>query len=152
PQHLALTPVLVAVDGEVVAVAGFGDPLRPDAGAALERLRARGWHVRLLSGDAAPVVVATGRKLGIPAEDCIGGATPEEKARVVRDAARGGRVVMVGDGVNDAVAIAEASVGIGVHGGAEASLATADVYLSTPGLSPLVRLVEGSERTMRVIR
>jgi len=151
-QQPALTPVLVAVDGKVVAAAGFGDPLRADAAASVERLCARGWHVRLLSGDAPPVVVAAGRRLGIPAEDCIGGATPEEKARVVRETARDGRVVMVGDGVNDAAAIAAASVGIGVHGGAEASLATADVYLSTPGLSPLVRLVEGSERTMRVIR
>ncbi len=151
-RHLALTPVLIAVDGEVVAAAGFGDPLRPDAAAAVESLRAHGWHVRLLSGDAPAVVIAAGHHLGIPEEDCIGGAAPEEKARVVRETARGGRVVMVGDGVNDAAAIAAASVGIGVHGGAESSLATADVYLSTPGLSPLVRLVEGSERTMRVIR
>ncbi len=152
PEQLALTPVLIAVDGEVVAAAGFGDPLRLDAAASVELLRARGWHVRLLSGDAPAVVVAAGHNLGIPAEDCIGGAAPEEKARVVRETARGGRVVMVGDGVNDAAAIAAASVGIGVHGGAESSLATADVYLSTPGLSPLVRLVEGSERTMHVIR
>ena len=149
---LALTPVLVAVDGKVVASAGFGDPLRPDAAGSVQQLRARGWQVRLLSGDAPSVVQAAGRSLGLTAEDCIGGAAPEDKARVVRETASGGRVVMVGDGVNDAAAIAAAHVGIGVHGGAEASLATADVYLNSPGLTPLVRLVEGSERTMRVIR
>lgn len=148
----ALTPVLVAVDGVVVGSAGFGDPLRPDAASSVARLREAGWHVRLLSGDAPHVVEAAGRSLGIPTEDCIGGAAPEEKARVVRETLRGGSVVMVGDGVNDAAAIAAASVGIGVHGGAEVSLATADVYLNSPGLSPLVQLVEGSRRTMSVIR
>lgn len=150
--ELALTPVLVAVDGRVVAAAGFGDPLRPDAAAALSRLREYGWHVRLLSGDARPVVEAAGRRLGIPPEDCVGEASPEEKLRMVNEASRLGRVVMVGDGVNDAAAIAAASVGISVHGGAEASMATADVYLADPGLGSLVRLVEGARRTMRVIR
>lgn len=148
----SLTPVLVAVDGRVVAAAGFGDPIRPDAAAAIGRLQEDGWRVRLLSGDSPAVVTSVGRRLGLPAEDCIGGALPEDKLRVVRAAAENGTVVMVGDGVNDAAAISAASVGIGVHGGAEASMATADVYLAAPGLAPLVRLVDGARRTMGVIR
>ncbi len=149
-----LTPVLVAVDGVVVAAAGLGDPLRPDAPGAVAALRARGWEVALLSGDAPPVVAAVARALGLPPDAATGGATPEQKLRAVERArARTARpVVMVGDGVNDAAAIAAAAVGIGVHGGAEACLATADVYLTRPGLAPLVELVAGAERTMAVIR
>ncbi|HEU4724542.1 MAG TPA: HAD-IC family P-type ATPase, partial [Candidatus Eisenbacteria bacterium] len=74
------------------------------------------------------------------------------KCRVVEEASRAGAVVMVGDGVNDAAAIARATVGIGVSGGAEASLAAADVYLTRPGLAGLVDLVRGSRRTLLVIR
>lgn len=149
----SLTPVLIAVDGAIVAAAGFGDPLRADAPAAVHALRERGWHVGLLSGDAQSVVDAAGRALGLDPTACVGGASPEAKLRAVEAAlARGERVVMVGDGVNDAAAIARASVGIGVHGGAEACLATADVYLMKPGLGALVELTEGAQRTMRVIR
>src|SRR6185503_16593024 len=105
-----------------------------------------------LSGDAPSVVMAAGRELGLPESACIAGASPEAKLATIEAArASGLPVVMVGDGINDAAAIAAASVGIGVHGGAEACLATADVYLTTPGLSPVVRLTEGSARTMRVI-
>jgi Cu2+-exporting ATPase len=150
------TPVHVTVDGVLVAVAGVGDAIRADAAAALATLRARGWRTRLLSGDAPEVAAAVGRRLGFAPGDITGGASPEAKlAAVQREKARvagGGRVVMVGDGVNDAAAMAAADVGIGVHGGAEACLATADIYLTRPGLAPLVELTEGAARTLRVIR
>jgi Cu2+-exporting ATPase len=148
-----LTPVLVAVDGMVVATAGLGDRIRDDAGPALAALRARGWSTTLLSGDDPAVASSVGVALGFPEGSALGGATPEAKlARITAWRAEGGPVVMVGDGVNDAAAISAAHVGIGVHGGAEACLATADVYLTAPGLAPLVRLMTGAERTMRVIR
>jgi len=148
----SLTPVWVAVDGVVVARAFLGDPIRADARASIQALRAAGWSVRILSGDAPTVVRAVGGALGLSPDECQGGATPEEKLRVVESLKGAHRVVMVGDGVNDAAAIAAASVGIGVHGGAEASLATADIFLTTPGLAPLVELMQGAGRTMTVIR
>ena len=149
----ALTPVLVAVDGVVVAAAGLGDRIRDGAAEALASLRRRGWQTTLLSGDDPAVAAEVGAALGFAPDAAIGGATPEEKlARITAWRAEGRSVVMVGDGVNDAAAIAAAHVGIGVHGGAEACLATADVYLTSPGLGPLVGLMTGAERTMSVIR
>ena len=147
-----LTPVLVAVGGVIVASASFGDPIRSDARASIDALVERGWRVGILSGDHAQVVASVASTLGLPPASCVGGAVPEEKLRVVEEMRRRGTVVMVGDGVNDAAAIAAASVGVGVHGGAEACLATADVYLAQPGLTPLVRLTEGAARTITIIR
>lgn len=147
-----LTPVHVCVDGVLVAVAGMGDRVRDDALASLQRLRASGWRTVLLSGDAVDVVRTVGAALGFAEHDAIGGASPEDKLAFIERARTQGRVVMVGDGVNDAAAIAAANVGIGVHGGAEACLATADVYLTRAGLTPLVELIDGSRRTLHVIR
>jgi Cu2+-exporting ATPase len=146
------TPVWVAVDGDVVGRALFGDAVREDARASLAWLRARGYDPHLLSGDDPAIVASVGASLDVPADHCRGGAIPEEKLRVVEAAERGGPVIMVGDGVNDAAAIARATVGVGVSGGAEACLASADVYLTRPGLATLVTLVEGSQRTLAVIR
>jgi Cu2+-exporting ATPase len=132
----------------------LGDPVRPDAARSIARLRDDGWSVSILSGDNVDVVRAVGRRVDVDDAQCTGGATPEAKlARVEALRATSSRpVVMVGDGVNDAAAIAAASVGVGVHGGAEACLASADVYLTKPGLSSLVALTAGARRTMRVIR
>ncbi|MES1259623.1 MAG: HAD-IC family P-type ATPase, partial [Gemmatimonadota bacterium] len=155
-SDVTLTPVVVSVDGDIVAIAGIGDRARSDAAPALDALRRDGWHTMLLSGDDPRVAAAMGAQLGFAAGDVTGAATPERKLTFVREriGMRNDRapVVMVGDGVNDAAAIAAASVGVGVQGGAEACLATADVYLTTPGLESLVRLMEGSRRAMAVIR
>jgi Cu2+-exporting ATPase len=147
----AATPVLVAIDGRAVAVAGLGDPLRPDIADSLERLRKLGWKTRVLSGDHPEVVAAIGRQLGIEPSDAIGGASPEAKLAVVREASASGPVVMVGDGVNDAAALSAASVGIAVHGGAEASLAAAHVYLDRPGLAPILELIHAARSTLSAI-
>ena len=147
----ARTPIVVAVDGVVVARASIGDPVRSDARESIAALRERGWSIGILSGDSPSVVRSVGAAVGVPEGDCIGAATPEEKRRVIETARQRALVVMVGDGVNDAAAMAAASVGVGVHGGAEACLASADVYLTRPGLDALVRLTDGARRTLRVI-
>ncbi|MEZ4585933.1 MAG: heavy metal translocating P-type ATPase metal-binding domain-containing protein [Gemmatimonadales bacterium] len=147
-----LTPVLLARGARVVAAMGFGDPIRPGAAHAIRILRRRGWSVGLLSGDASATVAFVGRQLGLEREAIQGGATPEAKLAAIAELSREAPVVMVGDGVNDAAAIARATVGIGVHGGAEASLAAADVYLARPGLEPLVELIDGAGSTRTVIR
>jgi Cu2+-exporting ATPase len=147
-----LTPVLIAVEGGVAAVAGFGDPLRHDVTAALERVRALGWRLGILSGDDPRIVGAVGDRLGLEAADCRGGVTPEEKVRVVLASGAEGAVAMIGDGVNDAAALAAATVGIAVAGGAEAALTAADVFVARPGVARIAELLEGARRTMRVVR
>jgi len=101
------------------------------------------------------VVRAVAQRLGLPEELCRGGVSPEAKLAAIEELrARAGNdpVVMVGDGVNDAAALAAATVGIAVHGGAEASLAAADVYLGRRGLAPLAELLAGARRTFGAIR
>jgi Cu2+-exporting ATPase len=146
------TAVLVAVDGAVVARATFGDPLRPEARAAVAAMQRAGWTVRILSGDAPAVVDHVARGLGLAGDGHEGGATPERKREAVVAARARGPVVMVGDGVNDAAAISAATVGIAVRGGAEASMAAADVYLATGGVAALRDLLDGARRTTHIIR
>jgi Cu2+-exporting ATPase len=146
------SPVALSRQGEVVAVAGLGDALRPDAAATVRHLQEKGWRVGVLSGDHPRIVARTARELGLAPEACRGGMLPEEKLAVVEAAAARGTVVMVGDGVNDAAALSAATVGVSVHGGAEASLVAADVFLTSPGLGAVAQLVDGAARTVGVIR
>jgi Cu2+-exporting ATPase len=147
-----LSPVAVAVDQTVVAIAGIGDPVRRDSASSVAAILSRGWQVGILSGDHPAVVQSVADQVGVAPEASRGAATPEDKLEAVRDASVNTTVAMVGDGVNDAAALAAATVGIGVHGGAEAALAAADVYLGRPGLGPVAELLRGSHRTLGVIR
>ncbi|MDX1564935.1 MAG: cation-translocating P-type ATPase, partial [Phycisphaeraceae bacterium] len=145
-------PVLVALDRRVVAVAAVGDAIRPEARAVVHRWKAAGWKTMLLSGDHVAVVDRVARQAGV--DEARADQSPEQKAAAVAAVRRAGAgsVVMVGDGVNDAAALAEADVGVAVHGGAEASLAAADVFVGRPGLEPLDELLSGSRRLVGTIR
>ncbi len=147
----AHSPILVALGGEVRALAAFGDPLRPDAASSLRALREHGYRLAVLSGDHPDVVRAVTRELGVPLEEALGGVSPEDKLAWVERARKQGPVIMVGDGVNDAAALSAADVGVAVHGGAEASLAAADVFTTCSGVEPVVQLVRGARRTLGVI-
>lgn len=147
------TPVLIAVDGEVAALAAFADSIRSDAVSSLEKLARLGFQFEVLSGDDQRVVDAVVAELGVPLLNATGGASPEAKLAAINALrTEGQRVFMVGDGVNDAAAMAAANVGIAVHGGAEACLSAADVFTTRPGLETVALAAQGSKRTLRVIR
>jgi Cu2+-exporting ATPase len=150
-----LSPVFVALDGRVAGVAGIGDVLRPDARGTVAALRAQGVRVRVLSGDHPDVVARVGAQLGLPEADVLGGLTPEGKrdivAGLVAGGGRAGAVVMVGDGVNDAAALALADVGIAVHGGMGATIVAADVVLTREGVSPLLDILDGARGLRGVV-
>ncbi|MGN6544952.1 MAG: HAD-IC family P-type ATPase, partial [Aureliella sp.] len=147
------SPLLVGIDGAVAGVAAIGDTLRAEAPGIVERFQLRGWDVRILSGDHEPIVQQIGRSLGLADEKCLGGVSPEEKLGWIRRYQASGKpVIMVGDGVNDAAALAAADVGIAVRGGAEASLQAADVYLASGSLGGIEEIMDTSARTLRIIR
>lgn len=150
-RQQGLTAVLVVAAGELVSVCGIGDELRPDAAVTIQKLKAEGWSIGILSGDHPEIVSPIADRLKIDPELVHAAVRPEEKLKIIQDSTSHGTTIMVGDGVNDSAALAAASVGIAVHGGAEASLQAAAVYLNRPGLAPLKELIDGARMTNYVI-
>jgi len=152
------SPVAIAVDERLEALSFFEDPLSEGAAHSLAELLKLGYRLTLLSGDDAGVTQRVARTLAELSgeaqlfEEVIGGATPEAKLAYVRARKQGGQVIVVGDGVNDAAALAEANVGVAVKGGAEASLLAADAYLGETGVRQVVLLIHGARRTFRTIQ
>jgi Cu2+-exporting ATPase len=147
------TVVMIAVDGDLEAVLGLDDALRPEAKAIVENIRAMRVRPMILSGDHAGAVDAIRVELGMPEEDVQANLTPEEKLAIVDElCASGAHVVMVGDGVNDAAALQRAHVGVAMSGGAHLALAAADVFLTGEGLRGVEQLLEGSRDVMTSVR
>lgn len=148
------SPVFMAIDGRVAAVAGISDPLRRDAASTVAQLKRLGWKVGILSGDHPEIVHRVAVEAGVDPDDCRGGMSPEDKLDAMRRSMQSGlgqQVVMVGDGANDAAALARADVGIAVRGGAEVSLQAAPVFVASGKLSSITNLIIGSRRTRRLI-
>lgn len=150
---LGYTPVVAAVDRQIVGVAAIGDRLRDDAAQLVRALELSGKEVHILSGDHPEAVAVVAERLGLVGERARGGVSPEEKRAAIEHLQEeGSSVLMVGDGVNDAVALQAADVGVAVGGGSTASLVAADVFMTRPGVEPVSELLHGSEAVMRTIR
>ena len=137
--------------GTVTGAIAFADALRLEAKRAVEELRGLGLRPLMLSGDAAPVARRAAAELGIA--DVRGGVLPEDKAAVLRELdAKGERVAMVGDGVNDAPALAVADVGIAVGSGTDIAMETAGITLMRPDPMLIPAAVAVSRATLRKIK
>ncbi len=143
--------VVVEVDDRPVGVLAVSTPLRQEASSAIARLQDLGLRTAILSGDGAEAVATVARELGI--EIARGGLTPEEKLAALRDLRAGsaGGVVMVGDGVNDAPALAAADVGCAVGSGAQAAVTTSDVTLVGSDLQGVPAAIGVATATYAVI-
>ena len=145
------TAIFVAIDDAVAGVMAIADPVKPSAKQALDKLRAEGLRVVMLTGDNETTARAVAKTLGI--EEVEAGVLPERKSDVVtRLRGEGRRVAMVGDGVNDAPALAAADVGIAMGTGTDVASESAGVTLLTGDLAGLVRARHLSQATMRNIR
>ncbi len=147
------TSVYVAVEGEVRGLIALRDCDKPSAAPAVRALTERGIQVWMLSGDARPVVHALAERVGIPQERVLACVLPEDKAAHIRALRAQGHVVaMVGDGINDAPALAEADVGVALGTGADIAMAASDVTLVGGNVELVVLSLTLSRRAMRVIR
>jgi Cu2+-exporting ATPase len=141
----------LSVDGELVARFEFSERLRPDARATIAALRAEGLETVLLSGDRPEAAQALARVLGM--DRWQGGAGPEDKLTLVRDAqARGLKLAMVGDGVNDGPVLAQADVSLAMGQGAALARAQADFTLMSGRLGDVVAAWSLARRTVRIVR
>jgi P-type Cu+ transporter len=145
------TAIYLALDGRAAGVMSVADPVKPSAKAAIVALRSAGLRIVMLTGDNVTTARAVASQLDITEVEA--GVLPERKAEVVqRLRTQGRRVAMVGDGVNDAPALAAADVGIAMGGGTDVAIESAGVTLLTGDLGGLVRARRLSAATMRNIR
>jgi Cu2+-exporting ATPase len=142
--------VWLTVDGLPRLQFTLREAVRRDAAAAIARLRALGVHTAMLSGDAADRVDAVADRLAIDTRHA--GASPADKLAIVQAAQRDGRVLMVGDGLNDAPVLARADVSLAFAHGAAVNRLHADAVLLGDGLAPVADAVEHARRTMRIVR
>lgn len=145
------TPIYIAIDGAPAGIAAVADTLKTDSADAVKQLKAQGISVVMLTGDARRTAEAIARRAGI--EEIRAEVLPGDKAAVIKELqAQGKKVAMVGDGINDAPALATAHVGIAIGSGTDIAMESADVVLMHSELSAVPTAMELSRRTIRNIR
>ena len=147
----AQTPVYVAVDGRLAGVIGIADAIKPDAGKAIRRMQAMGLEVVLLTGDNENTARAVAAQVGIATVHAE--VLPQDKAEIIASLQDAGQVVgMVGDGINDAPALARADVGFAIGTGTDVAIESADITLMGGSLHGVVDAIMISRATVRNIK
>ena len=147
----ARTIVYVGVDGALAGLLAIADPIRATSAEAVNRLRVLGLDVVLLTGDRAPAAEAIARATGITR--VVAGVLPDQKRDEIARLQREGRIVaMVGDGINDAPALAQADVGIAIGTGTDVAIEAGDITLMRGDLRSAAHAIELSRATMRTMR
>jgi Cu+-exporting ATPase len=152
-EETGRTSIAVGWDGEARAVLVVSDAVKPSSAEAVRMLRGLGMRPFLLTGDNAAVAGSVAAEVGIPAADVIAGVMPEDKVAVIRRLQAAGRyVAMVGDGVNDAAALAQADLGLAMGTGTDAAIAAADLTLVRGDLRVAADAIRLSRRTLATIK
>lgn len=152
-ETAGLTTSVLAWDGVALAVFAVGDELKADAAKTLVGLRAMGITPWLVTGDLIDVAQSVATQVGIAQENVIASAHPEEKlAHVERLRAQGHRVLMIGDGINDAAALAAADLSMAMGTGTDVAMSTADITLMRPELGAAIDALKLSKKTLHIIR
>ena len=145
------TPLYFAANRQVVGIFAVADVLKPSSRAAVDTLQKLGVQVTLLTGDNQATAQSIAAELGV--QDVVAEVLPQDKERVVREKQeQGHKVAMIGDGINDAPALARADVGIAIGAGTDVAIASADVVLMKSDLMDAVDAIRLSRQTMRNIR
>jgi Cu+-exporting ATPase len=147
----ARTVLYATLDGQVAAVLGLADEIRPTSQAAVRALQQQGLDVIMLTGDNEQTAAAIARQAGVTRY--FAEVLPQDKAQKVQEIQAEGRTVaMVGDGINDAPALAQADVGLAMGTGTDVALEAAGITLMRPDLRGVVTAIALSRQTMRAIR
>ncbi|WP_026370468.1 heavy metal translocating P-type ATPase [Kallotenue papyrolyticum] len=152
-QRAGRTAVIVARDGVALGAIGIADPVKPTSAAAIAALKRLGLEVKMLTGDHRRTALAIAHSVGLDDADVLAEVLPERKAEEIRRLqTQGRRVAMVGDGINDAPALAQADVGIAMGSGTDVAMEAADITLLRGDLRAVAQAIHLSRRTMRTIK
>ncbi|WP_240974719.1 heavy metal translocating P-type ATPase [Arthrobacter sp. SF27] len=152
-QESGATAIWVAVDGELAGIVSLKDTIKDSSAAAIARLKELGLRPILLTGDNGAVAAQVAAAVGIAAEDVFADVLPEGKVAAVQKLQDAGKTVaMVGDGVNDAAALAQADLGIAMGAGTDVAIEAADITVMGSDLGQVVQSIELSRKTLSTIK